>query len=199
MTSGRWPILLTVRMLDQGGCERDLSRVALNIDRSRFQPHVGCFFREGIRLPELTDAGIPVTEFPLRGLKSITSIYNMARSFRSYVREHDIQLVHTYDGPTAMFLIPLAQLARIPVLISSQLCLREIEYGAERLFLRFSDRCVDRVVVNSRAVFNDLEKRHSVPASKLVLLYNGVDVNLFRTGEKFRPQASKKLRWSLEA
>ena len=187
MASGLWPILLTVRMLDQGGCERDLARVALNIDRTRFEPHVGCFFLEGVRLPDLTNAGIPVTEFPLRGLKSIASISNTVRSFRAYVREHNIQLIHTYDGPSTMFLIPLARLARIPVLISSQLSLRELNTRREQGFLRFSDRFVDRLVVNSKAVLDDLEKHYAVPERKLALVYNGVDVNLFRAGEKFRP------------
>ena len=62
MASGLWPILLTVRMLDQGGCERDLARVALNIDRTRFEPHVGCFFIEGVRLTDFTNPGIPVAD-----------------------------------------------------------------------------------------------------------------------------------------
>src|SRR3954451_11836266 len=187
MASGLWPILLTVRMLDQGGCERDLARVALNIDRSRFEPHVGCFFREGVRLPDLTNAGIPVTEFPLRGLKSMASIYNTTHSFRAYVRKHHIQLIHTYDGPSTMFLIPLARLAGIPVLISSQLSLRELNTRREQAFLRFSDRFVNRLVVNSKAVRDDLERNYAVPQKKLALVYNGVDVNLFRAGEKFRP------------
>ena len=188
MASGPWPILLTVRRLDQGGCERDLARVALNIDRSRFETHVGCFFREGVRLPDLTNAGIPVAEFPLRGLKSVTSIYNTAHSFRTYIRKHNIQLIHTYDGPSSMFLIPLARLFRIPVLISGQLSLRELNTPREQAFLRFSDRLVDRLVVNSKAVLDDLAMNHAVPRSKLVLLYNGVDINLFQAGEKFRPE-----------
>jgi glycosyltransferase involved in cell wall biosynthesis len=187
MASGPWPILLTVRMLDQGGCERDLARVALNIDRSRFEPHVGCFFRTGVRLPDLTNAGIPVAEFPLRGLKSPNSVYQTLRSFRAYTRAHNIRLLHTYDGPTAMFLIPLARLAGIPVLLSSQLSLRELNSNREQGFLRLSDRLVSRIVVNSKAVLDDLVSNFGIPKNKLVLVYNGVDTLIFRSGEKFRP------------
>jgi glycosyltransferase involved in cell wall biosynthesis len=187
MPSRPWPILLTVRMLDQGGCERDLARLAANIDRSLFTPHVGCFFREGVRLPDLKEAGIPVVEFPLRGLKSWQSISNTVTSFLTYAREHDIRLIHTYDGPSTMFLIPLARMARIPVLVSSQLSLRELNTRREQRFLRFSDRLVRRVVVNSKAVLDDLAIHYDVPRSKLALVYNGIDTTVFHPGPKFRP------------
>src|SRR5215204_474317 len=187
MPSRPWPILLTVRMLDQGGCERDLARLAANIDRSLFTPHVGCFFREGVRLPDLKEAGVPVVEFPLRGLKSWQSISNTVTSFLRYAREHDIRLSHTYDGPSTMFLIPLARMARIPVLVSSQLSLRELNTRREQRFLRFSDRLVRRVVVNSKAVLDDLAIHYDVPRSKLALVYNGIDTTVFHPGPKFRP------------
>jgi L-malate glycosyltransferase len=175
-------------MPNQGGCERDLTRVAMNIDRSKFTPHVGCFYREGVRLTDLSEAGIPVAEFPLRGLKSVGSIYKMAREFRSYVREHGIQLVHTYDAPTTMFLLPLARMARIPVLIESQLSLRELHTRREVTFLRVADKLADRIVVNSKAVLEDLVRNENVPRSKLVLVYNGVDTDVFHPGEKFHPE-----------
>jgi glycosyltransferase involved in cell wall biosynthesis len=187
MPSRPWPILLTVRMLDQGGCERDLARLAANIDQSLFTPHVGCFFREGVRLPDLKEAGVPVVEFPLRGLKSWQSISNTVTSFLRYAREHDIRLIHTYDGPSTMFLIPLARMARIPVLVSSQLSLRELNTRREQRFLRFSDRLVRRVVVNSKAVLDDLAIHYDVPRSKLALVYNGIDTTVFHPGPKFRP------------
>ncbi len=187
MRSGPWPILLTVRMLDQGGCERDLARVALNVDRSKFEPHVACFFRVGVRLPDLTGAGIPVTEFPFRGLRSVASIYNTIRAFRTYIQKHDIQLIHTYDGPSAMFLTPLARMARVPVVLSSQLSLRELNTRREQKLLRLSDRFVDRIVVNSKAVRDDLISNFHVPTSKLVLVYNGVDTDVFQGGVKFQP------------
>lgn len=138
-------------------------------------------------MPELTEAGIPVAEFPLRGLKSPGSIYRTGRAFLSYVRQHRIQLVHTYDGPTSMFLIPLARTSNLPVRISSQLSLRELNTDREQRLLSVSDLFVDRVVVNSKAVLEDLVQNHGLPRSKLVLLYNGIDGRVFRPGPKFVP------------
>jgi glycosyltransferase involved in cell wall biosynthesis len=174
-------------MPSQGGCERDLTRVATNIDRSRFTPHVGCFYREGVRLADLTDAGIPVIEFPLRSLKSLISSYSMIQTFRSYVRQHRIQLIHTFDVPTTLALLPLARMARIPVLIESQLSLRGFYRRPEQTFLGFADKMARRIVVNSQAVLEDLVSNHGVPRTKLVLVYNGVDTSMFYPAEKFRP------------
>src|ERR1700684_1735603 len=42
------PILLTVRELHHGGIERDVTKIALHIDRSRFEPHVASYKAEGM-------------------------------------------------------------------------------------------------------------------------------------------------------
>ena len=43
------------------------------------------------------------------------------------------------------------------------------------------------MVVNSKAVLEDLATNYAVPRNKLVLVYNGIDTHLFHPGEKFRP------------
>ena len=48
------PVLLMVRELTLGGCERDLTKMATHLDRSLFTPHVGCFIAKGLRFDELS-------------------------------------------------------------------------------------------------------------------------------------------------
>lgn len=186
MVSKPWPILLTVRMPDHGGCERDLTRIATHIDRSRFEPHVGCFFRKGVRLTELSAAAVPVEEFPLRSYKSIGSMAKTVSSFKDYVRRHNIQLVHAYDVPTSAFLVPAGRLVGVPALVASQLSLRELNSKPDQLKLRVADRCADKVVVNSKAVLEDLVAHYGVPREKLALIYNGVDASVYRPGPRVR-------------
>ena len=38
--AGRIPVMLTVRELDQGGIERDVTKIATHLDPARFEPHV---------------------------------------------------------------------------------------------------------------------------------------------------------------
>ena len=54
-----WPVLLMARELDFGGSERQMTEIAKTLDRSRFEPHVGCLRPEGLRGRELQAAGVP--------------------------------------------------------------------------------------------------------------------------------------------
>src|ERR1700682_5093556 len=91
------PILLTVRELHHGGIERDVTKMALNIDRSRFEPHVASYQAEGMRFEELSRAGVPFLHVPLTSLKSPTAL-SAAMRVRQYIREHGIRLTHAYDS-----------------------------------------------------------------------------------------------------
>jgi len=71
------------RALDAGGSERQLTVMAKALDRSRFEPHVGAFFPHGMRGEELARAGVPVVEFPVHSLKSVSAAsgrYTVIRS-----------------------------------------------------------------------------------------------------------------------
>ena len=59
-----------MRELHQGGTERQLTEVALGLDRARFEPHVGTFRPEGMRGDELRAAGVPVVHFPVYSFQS---------------------------------------------------------------------------------------------------------------------------------
>jgi glycosyltransferase involved in cell wall biosynthesis len=87
-----------------------------------------------------------------------------------------------------MFLLPLARMAGIPILIESQLSMRELHSRREVRLLRLADKLADQIVVNSKAVLDDLARNEGVPQSKLVLVYNGVDTSVFYPAEKFRPE-----------
>jgi hypothetical protein len=58
-----WPVLLMAYELDQGGSERQLTEIAKALDRSRFEPHVGCLRPDGLRARELKAAGVPIVHF----------------------------------------------------------------------------------------------------------------------------------------
>jgi len=113
------PILLTVRELHHGGIERDVTKIATTLDRSRFEPHVCSYQREGMRFEELMHAGVPFLHLPVSSLKSATALFAATRLWR-YIREHSIRLVHAYDA-TAVFVVPMAKALRVPAVLSSTL------------------------------------------------------------------------------
>jgi glycosyltransferase involved in cell wall biosynthesis len=182
-----WPVLLMSQDLDIGGCQRDLTKLALGIDRDRFEPHVGCFRFSGVRIEELRQNGIPIVHFPVYSFRS-PQAWNGARLMGRYIREHGIELIHTFDVPTTVFGAPVARWYRTPAFVSSQLSFRDLYSGFFQRLLRVSDRLSDRIVVNCQAVGRDLERR-GIPHGRLYLCYNGVDTSIFYPGRDARPKA----------
>jgi len=177
--------LLLVRALSIGGCERDLTKMAIALDRSRFEPHVACFQLEGPRYPELKAAGIPVTALPVSSFASFSAIAG-GRVMGSYLRRHRIQVVHCFDVPTDLFAAPVARLYRVPVVLTSQLSYRDLYPRFLRPLLRFTDRISDRVIVNSEALKRHMiQDEHASPAS-VVVCHNGVDTEIFHGRDRAR-------------
>jgi glycosyltransferase involved in cell wall biosynthesis len=172
------PVLLLVRKLDHGGCERDLTKIAIGLDRSRFTPHVGCFRPEGLRVQELVDGGIPILHLPVTSFRSRGALRG-ALQLRRYIRDHRIQVVHSFDVPMAMFATPVARLSTARAVLTSQLSYRTLFSPVERRILRVIDRLAHRVVVNCEAMRRHMVEDEKVPASRVFLCYNGVDTRIF--------------------
>jgi glycosyltransferase involved in cell wall biosynthesis len=187
-SSEKWPVLLFVRKLDHGGCERDLSKVALGLDRNKFEPHVGCFRPEGLRVPELTEGGIPILKVPVTSFRSKSAI-DGARVLRRYIREHGIRLIHSYDGPTALYITPLARAFGVPAVLTSQLCYRTLHNWHEHRMLRVTDRLAHKVVVNCEAMRRHMSEDEGLDRSRMHLCYNGVDTGVFYPRQVERPEA----------
>src|SRR5581483_8386728 len=97
-------VLLLARELNLGGSERQMTEIARGLDRSRFEPHVGCFFPQGLRADELRRAGVPILHLPVHSLKSPSALGG-ARRLARYVRERGIDIIHAFDYPMNVFAI----------------------------------------------------------------------------------------------
>ena len=183
-----FPLLLLSRDLGGGGSQRQLVEVARRIDRSQFSPHVGCFYTSGLRLQELENARVPVTEFPVRSFRS-PSVFRVAASFGRYLRENRIQIVHSFDVPMNLFAASAARWFRAPIIISSQRASRALTPGFYRRWLQLTDRIVDAIVVNSAAVQRELEQEDGVPSERLRLCYNCLDTEHFHARRPARIEA----------
>ena len=210
----KWPVLLLVESLGHGGCERDATKIAVGLDRSRFEPHVAVFHSGGPLTLQLEAAGVPILSLPLRSFVN-SSMAVAARKMGAYIRRHGIQLVHAFDVPSDIFAAPVARWYGVPAVITSQLSYRSMYVASRRAALRVTDWLSDRVVTNSQAVGESLRQSAGFPSSKLYLCYNGVDPSNFYPGPGVRvPQfegasaivgavcvmrPEKRIDWLLEA
>jgi glycosyltransferase involved in cell wall biosynthesis len=88
-----------------------------------------------------------------------------------------------------LFGVPAARLFRTPRLLSSQRAYRGLARGWSRRLLRFTDRLVDGIVVNCKAIQRHLIEDEGVPAGRIHLCYNGIDTALFHPIAAERPLA----------
>jgi glycosyltransferase involved in cell wall biosynthesis len=175
------------RTLDLGGTERQMTQIALSLDRRRFEPHVGCFHADGLRGEELRAAGVPIVELPVRSFRGPSAVHGAVLLGR-YLRRHGIPLVHTFDVPMNVFGVPAARFWSTPFVLSSQRAHRHLTPGPTRHLLRLTDRMVDAIVVNSESVARELTEEDRTPASLLRLCYNGIDTRVFRRQQCERPE-----------
>ena len=184
------PVLLTVRELDQGGVERDVTKIAMHLDRARFAPHVAAFYAHGLRYEELRAAGIPILDLPLRSLISLDAV-RLAATMRRYLKQHAIEVVHAYDA-SGVFTTPVARLAGVPVVIGSQLSYREILDQRTQKLLRWSDAVPDAILVNCEAIRKYMIEHEHVKAERIEICYNGVDTTQFYPPPS-RPEAASTI------
>ncbi len=182
----KYPILIAVRSLDHGGCERDAAKLAVGLDRSRYEPHVAVLVGGGFRAAEVERAGVPILNLQVSSFMN-SSAGRAAREMRAYIHQHGIQVVHALDVPTDIFTAPIARWCGVPVVITSQLSYRSMYILRERIALRLSDWLSDSVVVNSRAVGRSLEGSLGLRTNKIFLSHNGVNPAQFHPGPGVRP------------
>jgi glycosyltransferase involved in cell wall biosynthesis len=181
----KWPVLLLVESLGHGGCERDATKIAVGLDRSRFEPHVAIFHAGGFLTPQLEAAGVPILPLPLRSFRNSSAVL-AARTMGAYIRRHRIQLVHSFDVPSDIFATPVARWYRVPAVVSSQLSYRSMYPAWRRAALKLTDWLSDRIVINSQAVGESLRRSAGFPSRKLYLCYNGVNPSDFYPGMGIR-------------
>ena len=180
--SERVPVLLLVRELGIGGTERQLVETARFLQRDRYIPHVGCFRPDGLRRRDLELAGVPILHLPVYSFKSPAILRATVQLIR-YIREHKIQIVHSFDAPLNVFAVPVARMAGTPAVISSQRGHRDLTGQGMKRWLRFTDHMVDAVVVNCQWMKRYLVEEEHVPGNKVRLCYNAVDLELYRPRE----------------
>jgi len=174
-------VLLLTHSLDLGGTERQMTEIAKGLDRQEFSPHVATFHPSGIRADELRAQGVPVLHLPVTSFASFSALQGGFQLIR-YIRQHRIQLVHSFDVPMNIFAVPFARLAHGPVVLSSQRAHRNLTPGAYTQLLRITDQMVDGIVVNCLHMRDHLTVEERVPSSLVYLCYNGIDLQVFNRG-----------------
>ena len=174
MTSAR--ILKVVPTLMCGGTENQFMTLGRMLDTSRFELEFACLRRWGGFIDELTERGIPLSEYRISTFRSVTAIAQQVRLARHIVRR-GIQIVHAYNFYGNVFAIPPARLVAPGVIASIRDCAPYLTSMQKRV-QRYACQFADCVLVNADAVKDWLIGEGYDP-SKIVVIRNGVDLTRF--------------------
>jgi glycosyltransferase involved in cell wall biosynthesis len=176
------PVMLCCQDLNGGGgSERQAIEVARALDRRRFAPRVGCFRLGPDVLKQLKDCGIPVELWRLRSLLSPHGVKVAWDIFR-YLRREKIALIHAFDFPAGVIVLPIARYAGVPAVLASQRGDRLLTApGAIRQrWQAWADTKVDAIVINSEQLSQQLTGDWHIPASKIRQCPNGINAARFQ-------------------
>jgi glycosyltransferase involved in cell wall biosynthesis len=169
---GRIRIVKFLSVFMIGGTERQFVNVVKNLDPSKFDVQLACFRKFGAFLPEIEACGRPITAFSVNSLYSYKTVLAQLR-FMRYLREHRVQVLHTYGLYPNLFAIPAARMAGVPVTIASVRDMgahaSEIHRKAQRLVCKMAT-CV---LTNAEAVRGWLIEQ-GVAQRKIRVIRNGI-------------------------
>ncbi|HYB95944.1 MAG TPA: glycosyltransferase [Vicinamibacterales bacterium] len=169
-------LLNVVPTLLCGGTENHFMTLARSLDSARFDLQFACLRKWGPFVAELAELKIPLVEYRVATFRSLNALVQQARLAR-HVRQHAVQIVHTYSFYGNVFAIPPARFAA-PVVIASIRDRGPYLTPMQRRVQRHVCRLADCVLVNAEAVKTWLVDDGYDP-SNIVVIPNGVDLRRF--------------------
>jgi L-malate glycosyltransferase len=154
-----------------------MTELIRRLDPRRFLVHVACFDRRGAWLPRIVERAASIVEFPIRGFAKPATFAQML-AFARWCRRERIAVVQTCDLYANIFGLPGAALAGVPVRIGSRRELNPDKSAGQIRLQRLAYRTATKVVANSQAARQVLEREGLAPAS-IAVIPNGVDLAAF--------------------
>jgi len=166
-------VLYLITDLDVGGAERVLLETVRRLDRSRFRPTVCSLAPPGAVASEFAQLGVPVFSLGMTGLRHLLGVRHLLRLLGR--QRFDILHSHLFHANVLGRLA--ARWAGVPVVVST------IHVAEPRRWHLLVDRwtapLASQLVAVSAGVRAHVVERAHLPAERILVIHNGVDVSRF--------------------
>ena len=177
MKAGRVRVAYLAHTFEVGGAEE----MVLNLVRhlpARFEPIVCCIHDLGPIGREIRAAGVPVSVLGLT--PGLRHPWDVAR-LRTFLCEAQPQIVHTFLLTASLYGRLAAMLARVPIVIGTEVNIYERKRPAHALAERLLMQGTDCVVASAESVRQFYIRQVHADPAKVEVIYNAVDWEQLRT------------------
>ena len=171
-------VLQIVHGFLEGGSERQLIQMVRLLQASGdYCVKVAALSTGGALRPEIEQLQVPITDFPLTSFYD-RNIVTQTRRLVTFLKEHQIDIVHSHDFYSNIFAMTAATIARTRVRIASKRETSGTRSAAQRAAEGIAFKLAHVVVANAAAVKNYLLQQR-VASDKIEVIYNGIDATRF--------------------
>jgi len=182
------PIAFVMPCFEPGGTERQMIELVRRLDPERWSVHLACFRPSGGWFERAAEAAASVAVFPVSSFRSPSVLRHMW-TFAEWCRATRIAVVHTTELASNSFALPGAALARVPVRVGNRREINPDKTSTQIAMQRSAYVAAHKIVANCKAAADRL-RLERVPANKIAIIPNGLDLAAFRQPEP-RPQLRK--------
>ncbi|HEX8820585.1 MAG TPA: glycosyltransferase [Archangium sp.] len=176
---GQEPLRLVqfTRSFHIGGTEVQVLELLRGLPPS-YRLQVSVLQSAGPLMGSLEQLGFVPEEFPLKGsLAHVNTLVQVGRLAR-WLRHHKVELIHVHDFYSTMLVVPAAKLAGAKVIVS-RLDLSHWQGPARRMLHARLTGMADHVVANCDAIRRLLVEEEGLPASRVSVIHNGLELSRF--------------------
>jgi glycosyltransferase involved in cell wall biosynthesis len=179
-------VLHVVDCLNIGGTERQMFELLRRLDRRRWRVHLVTFKPGGELLPQLKSIGIEPIVLPLGGSLTRPQAALAVARLAWLIRKENVRVVHAHDFYSNIIGVAAATMARVRA-IASRRDLAHWLNPTQRKLLACALQLADCVIANAEAVGERVRTYEHVPATKLRIVPNGIDVAHFDALSRVEP------------
>jgi glycosyltransferase involved in cell wall biosynthesis len=166
-------ILDSIQDWSLGGTERQLVTMVAQLNRTIFEPRI--FVLQPSAAATAKDVGCPVVIVKSAARSRLSLLGNLRRVLKEF-RPHVVQ---TFFIDGIFYGVTAAWLNRVPVIVESRRNAGHWQKGYHSVALRMLNVLVDRWQSNSKFVASKLETEEGIPAERISVLRNYVDLGRF--------------------
>jgi L-malate glycosyltransferase len=165
------------RSFHMGGTEVQVLELLRGLPSS-YHVRVGVIEHGGHLRRGVEELGYEPEAFSLQGSLMQANTAFQVRRLARWLRQERVEVVHAHDFYSTMLVVPAAKLAGTRVLVG-RLDLAHWHGRARRTVLAALTRLADHVVANAQAIRRMLVEQEGLPAERVSVIPNGLDVRRF--------------------